>query len=111
MKVRDAIRMVEQDGWYHVATRGGHRQFKHPHKTGRVTIAGKPSDDLAARNFEQYFEAGWSEGAALMRYAVVIEKAEGNYSAYVPDLPGCVATGPTVPDGRAGNPRRYPIPH
>jgi predicted RNase H-like HicB family nuclease len=31
-----------------------------------------------------------------MRYAVVIEKAEGNYSVYVPDLPGCVATGPTV---------------
>jgi predicted RNase H-like HicB family nuclease len=31
-----------------------------------------------------------------MRYAVVIEKAEGNYSAYVPDLPGCIATGPTI---------------
>jgi predicted RNase H-like HicB family nuclease len=31
-----------------------------------------------------------------MRYAVVIEKADGNYSAYLPDLPGCVATGPTV---------------
>jgi predicted RNase H-like HicB family nuclease len=31
-----------------------------------------------------------------MRYAVVIEKAEGNYSAYVPDLPGCVATGESV---------------
>jgi predicted RNase H-like HicB family nuclease len=31
-----------------------------------------------------------------MRYAVVIEKANGNYSAYVPDLPGCVATGGTV---------------
>lgn len=31
-----------------------------------------------------------------MRYAVVIEKAHGNYSAYVPDLPGCVATGATV---------------
>ena len=31
-----------------------------------------------------------------MRYAVVIEKAESNYSAYVPDLPGCVATGDTV---------------
>jgi predicted RNase H-like HicB family nuclease len=31
-----------------------------------------------------------------MRYAIVIEKAEGNYSAYVPDLPGCVATGGTV---------------
>lgn len=33
-----------------------------------------------------------------MRYAVVIEKAEGNYSAYVPDLPGCVATGGSVAD-------------
>lgn len=31
-----------------------------------------------------------------MRYAVVIEKADGNYSAYVPDLPGCVATGDSV---------------
>jgi predicted RNase H-like HicB family nuclease len=33
-----------------------------------------------------------------MRYAIVIEKANGNYSAYVPDLPGCVATGDTVQD-------------
>ena len=33
-----------------------------------------------------------------MRYAVVIEKAGGNYSAYVPDLPGCIATGATVPE-------------
>jgi predicted RNase H-like HicB family nuclease len=31
-----------------------------------------------------------------MRYAIVIEQAQGNYSAYVPDLPGCVATGDTV---------------
>jgi predicted RNase H-like HicB family nuclease len=33
-----------------------------------------------------------------MRYAIVIEKANDNYSAYVPDLPGCVATGVTVED-------------
>ena len=31
-----------------------------------------------------------------MRYAIVIERADGNYSAYVPDLPGCAAAGPTV---------------
>jgi predicted RNase H-like HicB family nuclease len=31
-----------------------------------------------------------------MRYAVVIERAEGNYAAYVPDLPGCVSTGETL---------------
>ena len=47
MKVRDAIQMIEEDGWYLVATRGSHRQFKHSKKPGRVTIAGKPSDDLA----------------------------------------------------------------
>jgi len=33
-----------------------------------------------------------------MRYAIVIEQAEGNYSAFVPDLPGCVATGTTLPE-------------
>jgi predicted RNA binding protein YcfA (HicA-like mRNA interferase family) len=47
MKVRDMIRLVENDGWVHIATRGSHRQFKHPVKPGRVTIAGKPSDDIA----------------------------------------------------------------
>ena len=36
-----------------------------------------------------------------MRYAIVIEKAQGNYSAYVPDLPGCVATGSTVAEVEA----------
>jgi predicted RNase H-like HicB family nuclease len=36
-----------------------------------------------------------------MRYAIVIEKAEGNYSAYVPDLPGCVATGSTAAEVEA----------
>ena len=47
MKVRDAIRLIEQDGWVHAATRGSHRQYKHPSKPGRVTVAGKMSDDLA----------------------------------------------------------------
>jgi predicted RNase H-like HicB family nuclease len=36
-----------------------------------------------------------------MRYAIVIEKAESNYSAYVPDLPGCVATGSTVEEAES----------
>ena len=47
MKVREAIKRLEGDGWYLVATRGSHRQFKHPVKRGRVTVAGKPADDLA----------------------------------------------------------------
>jgi predicted RNA binding protein YcfA (HicA-like mRNA interferase family) len=47
MKVRDIIRQIEDDGWYLVITKGSHRQFKHPQKLGRVTIAGHPGDDLA----------------------------------------------------------------
>lgn len=37
-----------------------------------------------------------------MRYAIVIERAESNYSAYIPDLPGCVATGNTVQEVETG---------
>ncbi len=47
MKVSEALRMLNDDGWYLVATRGSHRQFKHLTKPGRVTVPGKPSDDLA----------------------------------------------------------------
>jgi len=47
MKVKDAIQLIESDGWFLVVTRGSHRQFKHAVKPGRVTIAGKPSDDIA----------------------------------------------------------------
>ncbi|MBR0751386.1 type II toxin-antitoxin system HicA family toxin [Bradyrhizobium jicamae] len=47
MKVRDIIRLLEEDGWFLVATRGSHRQYKHPVRPGRVTVAGKPSEDLA----------------------------------------------------------------
>ena len=46
MKVREVIKLIEEDGWYLARTRGSHRQFKHPTKSGLVTIAGKPSDDL-----------------------------------------------------------------
>ena len=47
MKVRDIIKVISRDGWYQVVQRGRHRQFKHPTKSGRVTIAGHLGDDLA----------------------------------------------------------------
>lgn len=46
MKVSQAIKMVRDDGWIHIRTTGSHRQFKHPSKTGIVTIAGKPSQEI-----------------------------------------------------------------
>ncbi len=47
MKVRDIIKLIEQDGWYLARTRGSHRQYKHSSKQGLVTVPGKPGDDLA----------------------------------------------------------------
>jgi predicted RNA binding protein YcfA (HicA-like mRNA interferase family) len=47
MKVRDMMKLIEADGWYLVATRGSHRQYKHAKKPGRVTVAGHFNDDLA----------------------------------------------------------------
>ncbi len=43
LKVHEVIKMIEADGWYLVATKGSHRQYKHPTKRGRVTIAGHPN--------------------------------------------------------------------
>jgi predicted RNA binding protein YcfA (HicA-like mRNA interferase family) len=48
VKVSEILRILHEDGWFLVATRGSHRQLKHPLKSGRVTVPGKPSDDLAA---------------------------------------------------------------
>jgi predicted RNA binding protein YcfA (HicA-like mRNA interferase family) len=47
MKVGEVLRLLLDDGWILVATRGSHRQYKHPVKAGRVTVPGKLSDDLA----------------------------------------------------------------
>ena len=46
MKVRVLISLIEADGWYQVNVVGSHRQYKHPKKVGRVTIAGHPNDDV-----------------------------------------------------------------
>jgi predicted RNA binding protein YcfA (HicA-like mRNA interferase family) len=47
MKIRDVIKLIEADGWYLIVIGGSHRQYKHPNKPGRVTIAGHPNHDLA----------------------------------------------------------------
>ena len=47
MKVRYVLRQLKNDGWYQVTQRGSHRQFKHRSKPGKVTVSGKPSDDLS----------------------------------------------------------------
>ena len=61
-KVRDAIKLIEGDGWCEVATRGSHRQFKHPTKPGRVTIAGHPSDDVAPGTYNSILKQAGLKG-------------------------------------------------
>lgn len=59
MKVREIIKILEKDGWFIARTRGSHRQYKHNIKRGLVTIAGKPSDDVALGTLNSiYKQAG-----------------------------------------------------
>jgi len=56
MKIRDVIKAIEEDGWYQVYQKGSHRQYKHPEKKGRVTIAGHPGDDQALGTLNSVFK-------------------------------------------------------
>ena len=47
MKLREIIKIIKKDGWYKIAQKGSHRQYKHPVKPGRVTITGKAGDEIA----------------------------------------------------------------
>jgi len=46
MKIKEILKLLEQNGWYQAAQHGSHRQYKHNTITGRVTVAGKLSDDI-----------------------------------------------------------------
>jgi len=55
MKVRDAIRLIEEDGWYLARTRGSHRQYRHPAKPGLVTVPGNLGKELAPGTLQSIF--------------------------------------------------------
>lgn len=59
-KVREVIDMLKADGWDLVSIRGSHRQFKHPSKSGRVTVNGALNDNLSQFLLNSIFkQAGW----------------------------------------------------
>jgi len=63
MKVKEVIKMIEQDGWFMIRVRGSHRQYKHHNKNGVVTIAGHLNDDLAKGTLNSVFrQAGLKYG-------------------------------------------------
>ncbi|MBP6216134.1 MAG: type II toxin-antitoxin system HicA family toxin [Luteimonas sp.] len=55
-KIRDILDLLRRDGWTEVARRGSHRQFKHPVKPGRVTVPGKPGDDVPPGTLNSIFK-------------------------------------------------------
>ncbi|MGA7234518.1 MAG: type II toxin-antitoxin system HicA family toxin [Bryobacteraceae bacterium] len=55
MKVREVIRAIEEDGWRFHSQKGSHRQYVHPAKRGRVTVAGKPSHDVNPKTLADIF--------------------------------------------------------
>jgi predicted RNA binding protein YcfA (HicA-like mRNA interferase family) len=62
MKVSDVLARLVAEGWYLAAQHGSHRQFKHADIPGRVTVAGKPSDDLAPGTLNSIGkQAGWKK--------------------------------------------------
>ena len=63
MKVREVIKLLEDDGWYLARTKGSHRQFKHSQKAGTVTVSGKPSIDIPRGTLNSVLkQAGLKEG-------------------------------------------------
>lgn len=56
MKIQQVLQLLKEDGWVQVRQSGSHRQFKHPTKSGLVTLAGKPSDELAPGTLNSVLE-------------------------------------------------------
>lgn len=61
-KVKEVIELLDKDGWKLVRTKGDHRQFKHPQKTGTVTVRGKLSETVSQELLNSMWkQAGWSK--------------------------------------------------
>ncbi len=59
-KVKEVIKMLEADGWELIATKGDHRQFKHPNKKGKVTVRGQKNEVLNQFLLNSIWkQAGW----------------------------------------------------
>ena len=99
MKVHEVLTLLESDGWYLARTSGSHRQYKHPIKPGRVIHPRKAQQRSPPGTPAEHPQASRTQRTVIPvdehSYLVVIERGAGNYGAWAPDLPGCVAVGDT----------------
>jgi predicted RNase H-like HicB family nuclease/predicted RNA binding protein YcfA (HicA-like mRNA interferase family) len=87
------IAALEQAGWRQIRQKRSHRQYGHSDLPGTITVPGKLSDTLKAGTLASGQAGVRTRGAALTEYLVIYEPGDDNWSAYAPDLPGCVTTG------------------
>src|SRR5260370_32736824 len=92
MKVRDAIRRLEEDGWRLARTKGSQPTISSSEEAGDGYSRGTSVRRHSARNVEQYPQAGGTE----MKYLVIYEKSAAGWGAYAPDLPGLGVAEPTL---------------
>ena len=106
-KVRSVIPALERDGWSEVAqVVGSHRQFYHLRKRGRITVPDTLDGELAPGTIASLRRAAGLPPPSGRRvamapertdlgYVVIVEPTRTGYSAYVPNLPGCITIGRT----------------
>jgi predicted RNase H-like HicB family nuclease/predicted RNA binding protein YcfA (HicA-like mRNA interferase family) len=106
-KVRSMIPALERDGWSEVGqVVGSHRQFSHLRKRGRITVPATLDDELAPGTMASLRRAAGLPPPSGRRmamapertdlgYVVIVEPTRTGYSAYVPNLPGCITVGRT----------------
>ena len=99
MRVREVIKfLVENNGWYLVRVCGSHRQFKLRSKKLRVTLNCNMEKILPEGTLYYSLKHCFDNEEITERdhYEITLEKSQNGYSAYCPDLPGCVAVGDTL---------------
>jgi predicted RNA binding protein YcfA (HicA-like mRNA interferase family)/predicted RNase H-like HicB family nuclease len=97
MKVREVIRLLEKHGWVEMRSKGSHRHFKNPVQPMVITVPGKEGKELAPGTLNAILK---KPEMSSKRYPAVIEKTGTGFSAYSPDVLGCVATGDTEEETR-----------
>ncbi|HMC60602.1 MAG TPA: type II toxin-antitoxin system HicA family toxin [Candidatus Solibacter sp.] len=85
--------------------KGSHRAFRHLKKPMVVTVPGNWNDDLPVGTLKSILRK--AEFNESRRFAVVFEKAESNWAAYVPDLPGCITTGSNLQETKRNYSRSH----
>lgn len=98
MEARLLLKTLKDDGWYLGDTTGPSRQYVHRESPGMITVCVRYTDHLSPRTVEAARSPAEAEPEAEPE--VVVEETASGFSAYSPDLPGCVATGETEAETR-----------